>query len=794
MSKWSVITPVARTNYVKNPVAGATGNYAALNSASVSRNTNSNFILYGGWSMRVNATAVNRGVAYTLQALVDVSHYVTVRIKTITTLVWHWSLDDTTYTAPVYLRTEKGSWQVYGLEFPRDQANGSTTLYIRRSGGGIQAWYLGHVQVERLEPQTIFTADETTPIFGDLPGCTWLGAPHASASVRSGQSRQGGYVVDLDDYGWICNEDDGIGVPGLDVQMQDYVMIPGALYRGTRPLQRSFVLTGTFHGDGLADLHANRSAMINALRPDRVVGPSEIVLRYTGANAENPLELRAALTREAGAQAYSNHQRVALSFVAADPFFYELGETAMHLETGQLIGEDFTLVAQVDGEWAGLMGGGEVSSIAIGPDKRVYAAGLFTVAGGAPASYIAVWDGSAWAALDAGVANLFGLAFAPNGDLYAVGNFTVGGGAAADCIAVWDGSAWAAVGTGLNGPANDVAIGQDGNVYVTGDFTAAGGGAAALAAVWDGSAWAALGAGLGGVGATGQAVAVAADGRVYFGGLFSTAGGAAASNIAVWDGSAWSALGAGVNGTVMDIFVDRDGQVYATGYFTTAGGVAANRVARWNGVQWFPLGSGLDNIGRAFSQDPDGRIWVGGHFATAGGLALESGLAIWNRSTWAAPDVALGGGVPVTAVEITSGGDIYLGLSLPTSAAAGTGAETTVTNAGGARAYPTITISRAGGTLTKAIYIENTTTGKRLLLNYSLQDGETLTINLEPGRRSVISSYYGNVWSAVARSSDLTEFFLQPGDNAIRTLIAEAGTPTITAYMTWKTAYWSADE
>ncbi len=65
-------------------------------------------------------------------------------------------------------------------------------------------------------------------------------------------------------------------------------------------------------------------------------------------------------------------------------------------------------------------------------------AGGFTTAGGAPATRVAVWDGSGYSTLGAGVSGAAGCAAAHNGMLYLGGSFE---GGQAD-LAVWDGTAW----------------------------------------------------------------------------------------------------------------------------------------------------------------------------------------------------------------------------------------------------------------------------------------------------------------------------------------------------------------
>ena len=305
-----------------------------------------------------------------------------------------------------------------------------------------------------------------------------------------------------------------------------------------------------------------------------------------------------------------------------------------------------------------------VLALAVGADGSLYAGGRFTTAGGAPASHVARWDGSAWSPLGSGVqlrSGEFGyvsaLVFGADGSLYAGGSFTTAGGAPANSVARWDGNAWSALGSGVNGTVNAMAVGADGSLYAGGVFTTAGGAPASNIARWGGSTWSALGSGVISIGA----LAVGADGSLYAGGRFVTAGGTPASNIARWDGSAWSALGSGVEGDgvsvgISALAVGADGSLYAGGGFATVSGVPASSVARWDGSTWSALGSGVqlgsgeDAYVIALAVGADGSLYVGGYFTTAGG-APANRIARWDGSAWS----PLGSGInPPSSGENTT--------------------------------------------------------------------------------------------------------------------------------------------
>ncbi|SFQ50304.1 T9SS type A sorting domain-containing protein [Hymenobacter arizonensis] len=323
---------------------------------------------------------------------------------------------------------------------------------------------------------------------------------------------------------------------------------------------------------------------------------------------------------------------------------------------------------------------GNVNALAIAVNGDVYAGGRFTQAGGAAASSIARWNGTAWSSLGTGAANgvnvdVRALAMAGNGDVYAGGGFTVAGGVAAVRVARWNGTAWSSLGSGAaNGVNLDVcalAIAVNGDVYAGGYFTQAGGAAANNIARWNGTAWSSLGSGAAnGVNAGVLALVVAGNGDVYAGGRFTLAGGAAAGGVARWNGTAWSSLGSGatngVNADVVALAVAGNGAVYAGGGFTLAGGATANRVARWNGTAWSNLGTGpangVNGYINALVVAGNGDVYAGGYFTQAGGAAANN-IARWNGTAWSSLGSGAANGVNsyVNALAIAVNGDVYAG-------------------------------------------------------------------------------------------------------------------------------------
>ena len=145
-----------------------------------------------------------------------------------------------------------------------------------------------------------------------------------------------------------------------------------------------------------------------------------------------------------------------------------------------------------------------VYAIATSAGGDVYVGGNFTAVGGIPVHNLARLDGSGWHDMGGGVsaatpqaASVYALELGTGGALYAGGVFTTAGGSPASNIARWDGSAWHPVGGGvggLNARVNAIVSRVDNTLFVGGYFSEAydGLGATLFAnniARWNGAAW-----------------------------------------------------------------------------------------------------------------------------------------------------------------------------------------------------------------------------------------------------------------------------------------------------------------
>jgi phage-related protein len=183
---------------------------------------------------------------------------------------------------------------------------------------------------------------------------------------------------------------------------------------------------------------------------------------------------------------------------------------------------------------------------------------------------------------------------------------------------------------------------------------------------------------------------------------------------------------------------------------------------------------------------PDGRVFVVGSVGGGPGQVFA-----WNGSAWEIWDVtATSSTIEVGSVDATipSRYDIWIGTSTDTYAMAGTATVTT----GTAVQYPVFKVSRSGASSATLYSLRNETTGKALMFNYGLLDGETLTVDMGPGQRSITSSFWGPRPDAILANSDFGSFALQPGSNQITCFVSTAAA-TVTAWLEWRDAYRGLD-
>ena len=312
-----------------------------------------------------------------------------------------------------------------------------------------------------------------------------------------------------------------------------------------------------------------------------------------------------------------------------------------------------------------------VVAMAVDAGGNLYAAGSFAAAGDTLASRIARWDGTNWKPVGGGTSyagpgthSVDALAVDSNGNVYAAGIFTAAGGVPASHIAKWDGTAWSALGSGLSGNVvngHNLALDASGNLYVEGLFTTAGGVSVQNIAKWDGSTWSALNSAT-----NGAITSIVTQGNdLYVAGLFTTIGGVAANRVAKWDGTRWSALSSGLNSLVYSLAVDARGNLYAGGIFTALGnGAPADGVAMWNGTSWSAMGSFAVPGGtiNTLAVDLSGNVYAARYFRANPGDWQTTALMKWNGTRWSTADAGIIGNQGVFEMAASPSGMYVSGV------------------------------------------------------------------------------------------------------------------------------------
>ncbi len=225
---------------------------------------------------------------------------------------------------------------------------------------------------------------------------------------------------------------------------------------------------------------------------------------------------------------YTSIPHVGVYFVSSDPGLF-------HVHATGPLGGGATF--SVDGPVLAFAAPADASGVYLGGEFATASVDGTDVA----ASRVAFWDRVLPSALGSGTDDRVRALSLLDDDLYAGGDFQTAGGAPASFIARWDGSAWSDVGGGVDGSVHALTTGNLGcgdDLFVGGSFAHVGTGAiaSALVARWDGSAWSDLSQGLPPLTGGGEvrALAVWNDGSgpaLYAGGDFDAF---AASHLAKW--------------------------------------------------------------------------------------------------------------------------------------------------------------------------------------------------------------------------------------------------------------------
>jgi hypothetical protein len=204
------------------------------------------------------------------------------------------------------------------------------------------------------------------------------------------------------------------------------------------------------------------------------------------------------------------------------------------------------------------------------------------------------------------------------------------------------------------------------------------------------------------------------------------------------------------------------------------------------------MGGGIpafDN-GWTVSRSQDGLYFIGGGSTT---LPLQ-GSSYWNGYVYNLLDAQIYSGASIRA-SLWNGNDLYLGYD--TTGTIRTSALTSVVPKATESVYPKLILvgPTTAGTTATLTWLENQSTNERLYLNYTIQGGETVTLDFAPGNKIMKSDWNGTILSQPMSGSDFASFHLLPTTNTISTFIygVVGSTTGLAAILTWTPTHWSLD-
>lgn len=805
-SAWAVALPIAKVNSALNPSyeygtlgvfaiqgAGLGSTFAKQQFGAVSAfmTPTSNGTSGAGFA---TWTAAN-GSAYTLSAYVNGSvggaYMIAVGDSAGLNL-----LGSTTFTGG-------GTWQRYSVAYT-EAAGAVRSVVIRKaSGASVGTVYVDAVQIE--------LGSITTYVDGDQDGCTWSGAPHASMSSRSAQTRAGGSIVALADLGILLDDTLGAGMPALENSSQPYAIIDGAQYQRTRAATRTMTLVAFVNGTSQQDYHVTRSRIIDAFQINATTPQQP--LRFYSTEALGTLQIDAVYDSglELGHRdSPMSEPGIPIKFNAYQPYWQAPTQEGTSLGAFTTFGSaNFVVSRDPLGRW-GTMGpvgtstSGEVRSLYVGTDQSVLVGGSFRLAGGTAAGNFAqyvpttnAWGSFAGGTITAGV--LYDIAQFPNGTILLVGTFDrVGGTVGGRNIGFYAGVGFGTFGGSADAVLYTASINAYGTAFLGGEFLTLGGTQAPRLGVLINNR---LGSIIGAGGTVDQPIittAVGLDQTLYFGGIFTKAGGTAARGVAQWRSGSFGTMGSGIlTSSVNTLTTMLNGQIAVGGQFSSISGVVTPNIVTWNGVGMTSLAQGFGNVAFTSMVDQSNTLYVAGAGDNAGSVILPDGVAKYVGGAWVPLDITLGPGVGaglggstfIYTMTQAPSGTIYLGGDFAGSAIAAT--TPSVVNTGRALAYPTVRFRNLSTGTARITELLNTTTNNSIYFNLVMQSGETAILDLTPGSRSFTSSFQGNIFGAIIPGSNVATWNLQAGTN---TLAFFADNASLETAIYWTPSSWSQDQ
>ncbi len=798
---WSYIAPVEGTALNDNPsYERGTAGAAAIQGAALGSAANEQ--QFGAWSLSVAPTSNGTSGAYlgTFAASNGSTYTYSAYVQGVNNVSYMLAVADTSNALlGSILFTGGGTWQRYSGTYT--EASGANRRIIVRKNGDTTTGTC-YVDGWNVCPGP----NLQTYLDGDQEGCIWLGAPHASQSNRSGQSRAGGSVIPLASIGFTVDESLGIGMPQVENSSQSYAIVPGAEFQRQRARERTITLTSYLVGTSWGDLHQKRKAAINTFNMDAFTPQQPTRFLYTGGLGTVQIDAIYDGGMEFG-KPDGFEETVSVRFVAYQPYWTATTDEGTALAPRVNLGST-NWIAQRNplGGWGTLGANGSTVDSTVDAlcysNGTLYLGGRFGSAGGTKSGGLAFYTpaNNRFGTLGGTVEGANGVRVVTvdaAGTVYFGGPFTnISGLSNTRFIARWD--AAGGFGTLVGGTVNATAEAMGwtgGTLVIGGNFTAVAGSSTGHIVLWTRAGYGTTTNGT----FSGEVFAVATglDRRIFAVGQGAiTVGGTSANSIGQWANGTWgtmgvglSPLGGGLGGQALSI--GPNGLLYIGGGFGSAGNGSVESTTQWNGVQFSPMAGGLGQLGAgdinvySLFASSNGNVLAVGDFTNTGSRKLPSGIAEWNGYVWLPLSLS-----PASATQIIQAPDSSLflaGLGAGTTTAAAVG---TIVNTGMSEAYPTL-VARNTSTGTVRFYeFSNTLTGDRIFFDLITDPGEVITLDLTPGARSFTSSFQGSIFGAILGGSNIATWRLLPGTNWV-SFFADSDNVATSLY--WRPRHESGD-
>ena len=449
-----IIIPYARTNEILNPSGEL--NTTGYSGATGSTAQSATYQYHGAYSVRYTpGPGTTDYILYTALPIFAVGSTRAISCKflgSVPGLTYTFGVA-TTLAAAIQTVTvvATGKWQYLVLYYTETSATQRYLIWQKVNSASQAPFYIDGVQCELCGTEGVFA---TTYIDGDQLGYVpnqlpvpyyWNGAPHASTSTRTNQTRAGGRIIYLQDYGFLPTSIIGLGMSAPRNEQLGFAQLDGAQYRNVIKTARSFSLVGRFQGIDPTSMDAAIARLGRLFDRDLVGTRQELMLCMQARECNADIGEFVTIPRSVYSSGLDgNVQELPVASVNITlqqylPFVVGRdGGVALDTQDSDFAtGTTGIMQRSPGGAWSTLLGmNGGVLALARGLDRTLYAGGNFLNAGGnANADYIGSWNGAAWTALPSGSVALNGqvnaLAVVPSGLLYAGGTFTNASGIAA---------------------------------------------------------------------------------------------------------------------------------------------------------------------------------------------------------------------------------------------------------------------------------------------------------------------------------------------------------------------------